>query len=68
MIARMPGRSSDVTSRTAATATMAARAYPPGLIILSGGGAAELSRLLSLPFELHDNLVLDGLQLIARSA
>src|SRR6478672_4389327 len=49
-------------------ATMDARACPPGLIILSGGGAAELSALLALPFELHDNLVLDGLQLIARSA
>jgi type III pantothenate kinase len=49
-------------------ATMDARACAPGLIILSGGGAAELSALLALPFELHDNLVLDGLQLIARSA
>ena len=49
-------------------ATMGARRCPPGLIILSGGGAAELSPLLALPFELHDNLVLDGLQLIARSA
>jgi type III pantothenate kinase len=48
--------------------TMDARACPPGLIILSGGGAAELSPLLALPFELHDNLVVDGLQLIARSA
>jgi type III pantothenate kinase len=47
---------------------MDARGRPPGLIILSGGGAAELSPLLALPFELHDNLVLDGLQLIARSA
>ena len=49
-------------------ATMGARGRPPGLIILSGGGAGEISSLLSLPFELHENLVLDGLQLIARSA
>ena len=49
-------------------ATMGARGCPPGLIILSGGGAAELSPLLALPFELHENLVLDGLQLIARNA
>jgi type III pantothenate kinase len=49
-------------------ATMGARACPPGLIILSGGGASELAALLALPFELRENLVLDGLQLIARSA
>lgn len=49
-------------------ATMGARSCPPGLIILSGGAAAELSPLLRLPFELHENLVLDGLQLIARNA
>jgi type III pantothenate kinase len=48
-------------------AAMNARACPPGLIILSGGGASGLAALLSLPFELHDNLVLDGLQLIARN-
>jgi type III pantothenate kinase len=41
---------------------------PPGLIILSGGAARELAPALGLPHELHENLVLDGLQLIARSA
>ena len=48
-------------------AAMSARGCPPGLIILSGGAARELAPALSLPHELHDNLVLDGLQLIARS-
>lgn len=47
---------------------MAARGSPPGLIILSGGAARELAPSLTLPHELHENLVLDGLQLIARSA
>jgi type III pantothenate kinase len=41
---------------------------PPGLIILSVGAARELAPALGLPHELHENLVLDGLQLIARSA
>jgi type III pantothenate kinase len=49
-------------------AAMGARGSPPGLIILSGGAAKELVPALRLPHELHDNLVLDGLQLIARSA
>jgi type III pantothenate kinase len=47
---------------------MNARASPCGLIILSGGAAREIAPALGLPFEIHDNLVLDGLQLIARSA
>ena len=47
---------------------MNARGAPPGLIILSGGAARELASSLGLPFEIHENLVLDGLQLIARSA
>ena len=47
---------------------MAARGTPPGLIILSGGAAREIAPALRLPYEIHENLVLDGLQLIARSA
>ena len=47
---------------------MAARGSPPGLIILSGGAAREIVPALRLPYEIHENLVLDGLQLIARSA
>jgi type III pantothenate kinase len=48
--------------------SMDAHGTPPGLIILSGGAARELAPALGLPHELHENLVLDGLQLIARSA
>jgi type III pantothenate kinase len=47
--------------------SMDAHGTPPGLIILSGGAARELASALGLPHELHENLVLDGLQLIARS-
>jgi type III pantothenate kinase len=49
-------------------AAMKAHGCPPGLIILSGGAASELASSLMLPFESHENLVLDGLQLIARNA
>jgi type III pantothenate kinase len=45
---------------------MAARGSPPGLIILSGGAAAEVAGALALRFVLLENLVLDGLALIAR--
>ena len=48
-------------------AAMSARGCPPGFIILSGGAAREVAPALSLAHQLHDNLVLDGLQLIARS-
>ena len=48
--------------------SMDAHGAPPGLIILSGGAARELAPALGLRHELHENLVLDGLQLIARSA
>jgi len=47
--------------------SMGAHGTPPGLIILSGGAARELAPALGLPHELHENLVLDGLQLIARA-
>lgn len=48
-------------------AAMDAHGSPAGLIILSGGAAQELAPSLDLPFQLHENLVLDGLQLIARN-
>jgi pantothenate kinase type III len=44
---------------------MSARGTPPGRIILSGGAAPQLAAHLPLPFTLRDNLVLDGLALIA---
>jgi type III pantothenate kinase len=47
--------------------SMDAHGTPPGLIILSGGAAREIAPALGLPHELHENLVLDGLQLIARA-
>lgn len=46
---------------------MAHRGAAPGRIILSGGAAAELAAHLPLPHSLHENLVLDGLVLIARA-
>jgi type III pantothenate kinase len=47
---------------------MAARGLPPRLIILSGGAAAEIAALLPYESRLHENLVLDGLLLIARNS
>ena len=47
---------------------MAARGSPPGRIILSGGAAAEIAGSLPLNTILHENLVLDGLALIARNS
>lgn len=46
---------------------MAAQGQPAPLIILSGGAALQLAPALAPPWELHENLVLDGLQLIARN-
>lgn len=40
----------------------------PERIVLTGGGAAELASRLSLPVRMNDNLVLDGIALIARHA
>lgn len=48
-------------------AAMAARGTPPGRIILSGGGAREIEQWLPYPATFQENLVLDGLLLIARN-
>jgi type III pantothenate kinase len=45
---------------------MAARASPPAHAVLSGGAAGEIAGLLPMPHAIHENLVLDGLVLIAR--
>jgi type III pantothenate kinase len=45
---------------------MAARGSPPARVILSGGAATEIAGLLPMPHAIHENLVLDGLVLIAR--
>ena len=47
---------------------MTARGCPPGRIILSGGAAGEIVGSLPLTTALHENLVLDGLLLIARNS
>ena len=47
---------------------MAARGCPPGRIILSGGAAAEIAKSLPITTIHHENLVLDGLLLIARNS
>jgi len=46
---------------------MAARGSPPARVFLSGGAAAEIAGLLPMPHAIHENLVLDGLLLIARN-
>ena len=50
------------------SAAMAAAGFAPEHIVLSGGGAPELEPHLPMPVTLNDNLVLDGLVLIARCA
>jgi type III pantothenate kinase len=45
---------------------MARRGAAPGLIILSGGAAPEIAMHLPIAHSIHENLVLDGLALIAR--
>ena len=45
---------------------MVSHGTPPDRIILSGGAAAEIAPWLRLPSAHHENLVLDGLALIAR--
>ena len=44
---------------------MAERGSAPERIVLSGGAAGELAPHLPIPFALHENLVLEGLVLIA---
>jgi len=40
----------------------------PLIVLLSGGAAGELAPHLSMPFAIHENLVLDGIALIARAS
>jgi len=49
------------------SALMAGGECAPERVILSGGAAAELAPHLSLPTVVNENLVLDGLALLARS-
>jgi type III pantothenate kinase len=49
-------------------ASMAAGGCPPERVILSGGAAGEIAPHLPLEHALNENLVLDGLALIARDA
>ena len=46
---------------------MAKRGAAPARVILSGGAAAEIAPHLPIAHAMHENLVLDGLALIARS-
>jgi type III pantothenate kinase len=47
---------------------MAGRDCTPSQVVLSGGAAAELAGRLPIPATIRENLVLDGLLLIARSS
>ena len=47
---------------------MAASGVPPSRILLSGGAAREIAPHLPIAHAIHENLVLDGLALIARSS
>lgn len=47
-------------------AALAASGFAPRRIVLSGGAAPELAPHLPMPVTLNDNLVLDGLVLLAR--
>jgi type III pantothenate kinase len=47
---------------------MDARGCPPRLIILSGGAAAEIAPSLPYASRLHENLVLEGLLILARNS
>ncbi|HEX4943372.1 MAG TPA: type III pantothenate kinase, partial [Usitatibacteraceae bacterium] len=48
-------------------AAMIAGGFAPQGLVLSGGAAPALAPQLPMPFTLNDNLVLDGLVLIARA-
>ena len=48
-------------------AAMARRGTPAARIVLSGGAAPEIAGHLHAPHAIHENLVLDGLALIARA-
>ena len=48
-------------------AAMAGGECPPKRVILSGGAAEEIAPHLSLPHVVNENLVLDGLALLARN-
>ena len=47
-------------------AAMAAHGTPPDRVVLSGGAAREIAAGLRLGYDFRENLVLDGLALIAR--
>ena len=47
---------------------MARASVPPAALILSGGAAGEIARHLHIPATIHENLVLEGLVLIARNS
>lgn len=47
---------------------MTERGMAPAHVLLSGGAAGEIAPLLPMPFTMHENLVLDGLLLIARNS
>ena len=49
-------------------AAMSAKGLNPEAVLLCGGAAAELAPRLPFESSIHDNLVLDGLVLIARGA
>ena len=46
---------------------MARQGVAPASVVLSGGAAAEIASHLPIAFAIHENLVLDGLVLIARN-
>jgi len=47
---------------------MEAAGIAPLIVLLSGGAAGELAPHLSMPFSIYENLVLDGIALIARAS
>ena len=47
---------------------MAGRGLAPERVVISGGAAQRIAALLPIPFAIHENLVLDGLALMARNS